>query len=302
MGSMKQDRSLAKLGFTLIELLTVIAILSVLISLLLPAVSAARSAARGVQCRNNLRQLGVATQNYLTARNHLPPPNAGSQFENRGSTLVFLLPYLEEAQAYESYDFSKAVDDPVNLPITSRPIATYLCPSMVLRRPVPDVERGEKLAPGSYVISSRTKYASHRRLDGPFKNVADSRTYSLGPKHIRDGMSKTLWFGETNYGHADFLWPENTDGQPSPKWGDTTWASGYWYFAWGHMSAELPDLFNNSRLFANPLSARVFRSDHSGGVNFVLLDGSARFLTDDTSPDVRAALVTRAGHETLNDH
>lgn len=149
-------------GFTLIELLTVIAILGVLISLLLPAVSAARSAARGVQCRNNLRQLGVATQNYLSARNHLPPPNAGSQFENRGSTLVFLLPYLEEAQSFDAYDFTRPVDDPVNLPITGRPIATYLCPSMVLRRQVPDLERGEKLAPGSYLISSRTKYASHR--------------------------------------------------------------------------------------------------------------------------------------------
>lgn len=296
------ERSMrTRCAFTLVELLTVIAIIGVLVSLLLPAVSVARSAARAIQCKNNLRQIGIATQNYLAAQGHLPPPSAGSQFENRGSTLVLLLPYLEEAQQYESYNLSKPVDDPTNLPITSQPLPVYLCPSMVQRRVVPDLDRGEKLAVGSYVISSRTKYSGHRRLDGAFKNISDSAPYRLTPKHIRDGLSKTLLVGEINYGHQEYLWPDDAEHPASPKWGDTTWANGYWYFAWGHMSAELPELFNNSQRFANPHSARVFRSDHAGGVHFVLLDSSVRFLSDDTSPAVRSALVTRAGGESEHD-
>ena len=81
---------------------------------------------------------------------------------------MLLLPYLEEAQQYESYNLSKPVDDPTNLPITSQPLPVYLCPSMVQRRVGPDLDRGEELAVGSYGISRRTKDSGHRRLEGAF--------------------------------------------------------------------------------------------------------------------------------------
>jgi prepilin-type N-terminal cleavage/methylation domain-containing protein len=288
-------------GFTLIELLVVIAIVSTLIILLLPAVNSARSAARRVQCTNNLRQIGLAGSHYVSVFNTLPPPKAGSQFENRGSTLVLLLPYLEEDSRFDNYDLSKPVDDPQNAEVARGTIPTYVCPQMNLSRSVPDLECGESLGPSSYVISTRTKYNNHAKLDGAFKNPPTNGRYNLRPRHIRDGMSKTIFVGEVNYGHRDYLWTDCPDRSGQPKWGDTTWANGYWYFAWGHMSAELPSLFNNSERFANPNSARVFRSDHPGGVNFVLLDASVHFLTDDTDPDVRAALVTRAGREMLPD-
>ncbi len=290
-----------QLAFTLVELLIVIAIIAILIGLLIPAINSARAAARRVQCTNNLRQIGIAANNYESVFRTLPPPKAGSQFEDRGSTLVLLLPYLEESHRFESYDLHKSVDDPQNVAFTSDIVSTYLCPQMNLPRRVPDVECGELLGPASYVISSRTKYGNHMKLDGAFKNPPATGRYNLGTKHIKDGLSKTLFAGEVNYGHKEFVWTDCPDTNGQPKWGDTTWANGYWYFAWGHMSSDLPELFNNSEQFSPPLSARVFRSDHPGGVNFVMLDAAVRFLTTDTDPEIRSALVTRNGREQITD-
>ncbi len=285
------------LGFTLVELLVTIAIIGILTGLMLPAVNTAREAARRLHCANNLKQLGIATHAFEAAHGHLPPPKLGTQFENRGSTLVVLLPYLEESAAYQDYHLEAAVDSPENLKVTSRAISVYLCPSMAIPRSVPNTECGEKLAPGSYVISSRTAYSKHRDLDGAFATPKDSQPYRLGFKHIKDGTSKTLLFGEIDYGHRGYKWSgcPVIDGQP--KWGDTTWANGYWFFAWGHMSAEFPQLYNNNDKFLSPYSPRVFRSDHPGGVQFVYLDGSVSFLPDDTAANVRNALVTRAGSD-----
>ncbi|MCA9277434.1 MAG: DUF1559 domain-containing protein, partial [Phycisphaerales bacterium] len=88
-------------AFTLVELLVVIAIIGVLTAVLLPAVTAAREAARRNSCANNLRQLGLAAQSYNSATGHLPPPIAGTTFENKGSTLVLLMPYLEQNTLFE---------------------------------------------------------------------------------------------------------------------------------------------------------------------------------------------------------
>lgn len=285
-------------GFTLVELLVVIAIIGMLVALLLPAVQSARASARRIQCVNNLRQIGLATANYASANNHLPPPTAGAQFENRGSTFVLLLPYLEEGALYANYSLDKSIEDEGNAMVTSASVPVYLCPEMSTNRPVPDTECGEVLAPGSYVISSRTTFSGHGRLDGAFRNPVKGRRYSLSYQHIQDGTSKTFLVGEVNYGHADFVWNDCGEKSGEPKWGDTTWANGYWFFAWGHMSADLPQLFNNVDLFASPNSARTFRSDHVGGVNFVLLDGSVMFLADESDSKVREAMVTRAGQET----
>ncbi|MDG2383760.1 MAG: DUF1559 domain-containing protein [Pirellulaceae bacterium] len=284
-------------GFTLVELLGVIAIMSLLLMLLLPAINESRESARRIQCVNNLKQLGIATHGYASARNHLPPPKAGTQFEARGSTLVILLPYLEEAARFERYDLKKTVTHPTNIEITRSTPSVYLCPSMVIPRQVPDLECGEQLGPGSYVISSRTKYAEHGKLDGAFVNPPLNGRYPLSFKHIRDGTSKTLLFGEIDYGHKGCLWANCPGRNGESKWGDTMWAHGYWFYAWGHMSAELPEAFNHNGDYWHPNSARVFRSDHRGGVNFVLVGGSVRFITDDTAPEVRNALVTRNGGE-----
>ena len=130
-----------------------------------------------------------------------------------------------------------------------------------------------------------------------FEILSKGRKYSLSYQHITDGTSKTLLVGEVNYGHAEYLWTDCGEKNGSPKWGDTTWANGYWFFAWGHMSADLPQLYNNVDLFASPNSARTFRSDHPEGVHFVFLDGAVDMLANDSDPKVREALVTRAGQE-----
>ena len=291
-------------GFTLVELLVVIAIIGMLVALLIPAIQAARECSRRVACKNNLKQIGLAVQNYHSAKGHLPPPKiGGGQFNALGGTFVALLPYLEESVRFDSYDQSKAVDDPNNLSITGKPVDIYLCPTMALPRAVPEPEAGERLGPGSYLISSRTDYANFTSLDGAFENPSDDGTYTLGMQHITDGTSKTLLVGEINYGVQKMLWTNHAPLNGTSMWGDQTWAHGYWALAWGHMAAKFPGLYNNSTEYAPPHSNRSFRSDHPGGVQFVFVDGSVQFIADDTSPEVRRALVTRAGDEvdhTLN--
>jgi prepilin-type processing-associated H-X9-DG protein len=208
------------------------------------------------------------------------------------------LPYLEESNRFSNYDQTKNVDDPVNLPTTSLPIDIYLCPSMRLPRPVPEpTDPDEKLGPGSYIISTRTAYGLYTNLDGAFANPSADGHYSLGFKNIADGTSKTLLVGETNFGHQKWLWDDGPN-IGTPMWGDQTWAQGYWWYAWGHMSSADPSLYNNTDKYSPPDSVRCFRSDHPGGVQFVMLDGSVRFLPTDSDPLVRDALVTRAGGET----
>src|SRR6187397_2980141 len=103
---MRQNR--AGCGFTLIELLVVIAIIAILIALLLPAVQQAREAARRTQCRNNLKQLGLALHNYMDNFLVLPPAGIGSTTTN-GNLLswhTMILPYIDQAPLYNSADFS----------------------------------------------------------------------------------------------------------------------------------------------------------------------------------------------------
>ena len=222
----------ARGGFTLVELLVVIAIIGILVALLLPAVQSAREAARRASCKNNMRQIGLATLLYNDTNNHLPPPAAGdgSIFDDYGSALVVLLPYLEEGALYDAYDPERRINDPVNLPITTHTVGTYLCPSM---RP-PHINAGEgqtPFAPGSYLISTRTKYRDHSEdtYDGAFDPVARGVRYRLGFSGVTDGATKTLLAGEINYafGEADAL-PNATPGQGSGGAGQGV-AAG---FAW----------------------------------------------------------------------
>ena len=137
-------RSSSRAAFTLVELLVVIAIIGVLVALLLPAVQAAREAARRSQCINNLRQLGLAIHNYESTNGQLPPGNLGFDAESSSLTRInfhpteirtafvpFVLPYLEESALFAAYDFDiptfaqyNIVDNPVG-----KQLPTFQCPS-----------------------------------------------------------------------------------------------------------------------------------------------------------------------------
>jgi hypothetical protein len=300
----------------LIELLVVISIIGILVALLLPAIQAAREAARRAHCQNNLKQIGLATLNYENTNRHLPPPKVivpGLEVSNPpthlqfGSTLVVLLPYFEETNLRREFHPEELVTSAANTEVARQSVSLFLCPSMRLPRTVPETPCGEAMAPGSYIISTRSEYLLFAALDGAFKNppfvvgASGGLTllpYDLALRNITDGTSKTLLVGESNFGLEKWKWNSCPDLNGTSMWGDQTWADGYFAQAWGHMAAENPKYFNNSSVDKNSFTTRVFRSDHPGGVQFVMLDGGVRFLADSSSPEVRRALVTRAGEET----
>ncbi len=137
-------------GFTLVELLTIIGIVGVLIALLLPAVQSAREAARRISCANNLRQLGVAAQNYYTAQQAFPTGADAKEYTDnpdtpwtfyRWSAFAHLTPYLEETNVYKAinlgipmYDASLTLS-PENAPAVALSVPLFLCPSDVGQAP-----------------------------------------------------------------------------------------------------------------------------------------------------------------------
>jgi prepilin-type N-terminal cleavage/methylation domain-containing protein len=213
-------------GFTLIELLVVIAIIAVLIGLLLPAVQAAREAARRIQCTNNMKQIGLAVHNYHSAFDVLPPVGSVDVNGNSGgsglvpqtaSVHLRLLNYLEHEAVYDAYNFklgdvlnNSAV--PANTTVMATNIAGYLCPS--------DSNPGSasNLAGGFNVPITCVNYAinagtNRQNAGGCVNGVAwwlgGNRTYGcrLTLASIADGTSNTALFSE---------WVKGKSGQNAP--------------------------------------------------------------------------------------
>ncbi|WP_428305691.1 DUF1559 domain-containing protein [Lacipirellula sp.] len=117
-------------AFTLVELLVVIAIIGVLVALLLPAVQAAREAARRSQCTNNLKQVGIALHNYESGKGALPAGAGYDRTEPKGTWVVAIAPYLEQTALFTRYDFKKYSDQSPNLELAaSLTIPSLVCPS-----------------------------------------------------------------------------------------------------------------------------------------------------------------------------
>jgi len=289
-------RLLRRRGFTLIELLVVIAIIAVLIALLLPAVQQAREAARRTQCKNNLKQLGLAIHNYHDTFSVFPMGGWVSGNFDMGSYLVRLLPNIDQAPLYNQVNFNVTIDTQVlanGQQLALQVIPAYMCPS----------------DPGSNIYTQSQNYGSSPRVKSNYAgNIGNQNstgcnigwnllngngaatngdTYdvtqisgvlmkwpaSINIAAISDGTSNTLLMGEVR----PFCSAHEQDG-----WIDS---NAFWTVTGPGLNyPTCPDqpgyTGNNCNQIGNGAwgTANSFRSKHVGGVQFTLCDGSSRFI------------------------
>lgn len=291
---LKESRTSARRpAFTLVELLVVIAIIGVLVALLLPAVQAAREAARRSSCQNNLKQIALACHNYHDTTLKLPPASTNPALSG-SSGFAAILPFLEQSNLYTLYDFSKGNSDPVNLAAVSQRIPTYLCPSCAFARTVPIAGcDANNRAPGTYAFSTGA-------LDPWAANngaIANHFTPQTNFASILDGTSNTLLAGESHWSFKDYLWgsapPTPCSGQV--RGGFTYWSSPY------PLATAFTTLgpFNPKSMAGDSKRLSNFRSNHPGGVNMANVDGSIRFWSETVDHLILDAAATRDGGEAL---
>ena len=287
------SRSSIRSAFTLVELLVVIAMIGVLVGLLLPAVQAARSAARRMSCSNNMKQIGLGLHNYHSSFNKFPE---GSRLSNFLGPLTGVLPYLEEGNTYEQFDFSKSYSHPDNQVVAAQEIATYLCPAWPsLPRIVPDTSNGETGGPSSYLACEGTDDYMIK-ADGMFGLNWTSFGYhnpATGFRDLFDGSSNTIAFGETTYDMKDYLWRPTAASAGQIKWGTARWVLGYPKISLGTTLKEVN--------VHNAANNGGFQSMHEGGVYFLFGDGSVRFTSESIDRGLLDALATRGGSEVIED-
>jgi prepilin-type processing-associated H-X9-DG protein len=303
-----------------VELLVVLTIIGALAALLLPAVQAGREAARRTACANQLRQLGVAAASYVAAQGHFPPGVEQRDFNTavryRGVPLLaFLLPYFEHGAALAPWDYNDPMNN-VNRGAQS-PAAVVLpilvCPSdAVPQNPVRLRERDWAYALTSYGGNGGTRsyFPTLATADGMFHTTGPAsepapHQQPVAPREVTGGLSGTLLFGERTHDDPNFAALANAGGGDRlDEWG--WWGASTSRKMIGHvtMSAQAP---LNFRLPAYApggaapadLQADIDRrlaaygSEHPGGANFCLADGSGRFLSNDADDAIMNASSTR---------
>lgn len=285
-----------KRGFTLVELLVVIAIIGILIALLLPAVQAARSAARRTQCKNNMKQIGLAFHNYHGANKRFPyaavdfgNDKTSSQIES--SCHTFLLPFLEETATANMYDFKLDWWDRANQPAIQTIVPTFICPevgedgrSVPAGGGIADYSISATITNGSPIGALQTMQARGMDLK-PYltgsvilgvlqpKNKSNPNPTPVTFKTITDGTSKTFLFFE-DVGRPKFL--SDPGIVPTAKAGvngvsGPAWASPQnWYVTHNY---PMFNYHNDNEIY----------STHSGGAMFLYCDGSVHFITTSIS-------------------
>ena len=294
-------------GFTLVELLVVIAIIGVLVALLLPAVQAAREAARRNQCQNHLKQWSLAMQNHHDT--HLKLPYFTRTVPNRQNWPPFVMPFLEQGNLVSAYDLNVRWYDPPNMAVTQVHLPIFNCPSD-RRKPVwtdqsgyVSVRANYLVCYGNHTFGNSTGHGIGRGVFGitsasnPAGNVFEPYQAKYGD--VTDGLSNTILMSEVIVARMD-----NNQG------GGGSWPSGdfrghVWHDATSSSPSHCPNIFmtingpnstvpdnalcgtivNNDPLMpcSNGSSTErqnVARSRHPVGVNTTRADGSVQFVSN----------------------
>jgi prepilin-type N-terminal cleavage/methylation domain-containing protein/prepilin-type processing-associated H-X9-DG protein len=322
---MSANRVIRK-GFTLIELLVVIAIIGVLIALLLPAVQAAREAARRTQCTNNLKQLGIALHNFHDTNNVLPssvrPPGLTPLPRVAGLTLV--LPFFEQKNLYDSMNFEFTWGNPENSTTSLTKISSLLCPSS----PKDDRTDGiPEISPWVANVNAVTDYSPTIGVDPRLRTLGlvDYAGAGVLPKNgkpkladVTDGLSNTILYAESAgrpflYQRGAKLVSEDPTLARVNAGGWARPASDFTIDGATKDGSLIPGSYpinstngDNAAGLTFPLpyygsegTSEIY-AFHPGGANVLLGDGSVRFVKDTTGIKIVAALVTRAGREVVS--
>jgi prepilin-type N-terminal cleavage/methylation domain-containing protein/prepilin-type processing-associated H-X9-DG protein len=305
-------------GFTLIELLVVIAIIGVLVALLLPAVQAAREAARRTSCSNNLKQLGLAAHSFHDTHGALPSSvrPAGLTPLPRIAGLTFLLPYIEQKNLYDAYDQTRNWHDPVNVPVTRTRVATFLCPSSIEPNRLDNLP---ELNPWQANLVAVTDYSPTIGVDQRLQSAslvdfagAGILTKNGQPRFadVIDGLSNTILYAESAGRPYVFRRGAKKFGDlPAQRVNAGGWcrpASDFSIDGSSFDGATLPgpcalNCTNGEDFGSTPFPHPYYGTEgtaeafafHPNGAQFAMGDGSVRFLNQSISIREFARLVTR---------
>lgn len=302
-------RNLRK-AFTLIELLVVIGIIAVLVGLTLPAVQRAREAGARIACLNNMKQLGLALHGFHDNYNKfpigciknysngytpppgnpiLPPPYGDStQYSNRWTFTIFILPYLEQNALYSTVDWKIS---PLNQDIVSYPIKVTKCP-------------WDNRAEIYYMLNDRrieiTCYMGVNGTDQFAGNGVFPENKLVSINEIEDGLSNTLMVGErTPSNNAWYGWVAGGIGVP-PRYNGT--GDNLLGVADKWVLNGPPETYRNGDITDNSYNDILhFWSWHNGGSNFLFTDGSAKLIPYTIRQSSLMALGTIRGGEVVED-
>jgi prepilin-type processing-associated H-X9-DG protein len=321
----------------LVELLVVIAIIGILIALLLPAVQAAREAARRAQCTNQIKQIALAIQIYASAQRVFPPGEItpavlGTNGWNRKGIPdwssdftwpILILPQIEEMAVYNLYNFKLANSDPMNAAARATPVLTYVCPDDELQIDEPrpgqpgNLECNTAIGGGcnwSQWSRMRLNYAANYGNTGyaqvdmngvPFQGGFFTNGQATRMKDVPDGLSKTVAFSEVLPVHGPEYWGPPGDGMIAE--GGQAFEA---YLTPNSSSADVvANICTNNRMIPVPCvvdmndshQTMASRSAHPGGVNSAMGDGSVHFVSDAIDVSIWRAICTSKGSEVTGD-